>query len=133
MKCPEKLQLSREDGEALRTRLAGDTLTADDRRVLDQVLQWYFWLLFALQEATFSLKRLRVLLFGEKPATQPTRLLRAPSRQSMALAGRAVLRRKRRCHGAPTVLRPPSTGKAALAMAAKAPRPTVAPTRGLPP
>jgi transposase len=67
MKCPDKVQLSRADGEALRTRLAGDALTADDRRVLDQVLQWYFWLLFALQEATFSLKRLRVMVFGEKP------------------------------------------------------------------
>src|SRR5262249_53243442 len=67
MKCPEKVQLSCEDGEALRARLAGDALTADDRRVLDQVLQWYFWLLFTLQEATFSLKRLRVMLFGEKP------------------------------------------------------------------
>jgi len=76
MKCPEKLPLSREDGEALRTRLAGDTLTAADRRVLDQVLQWYFWLLFALQEATFSLKRLRTLVFGEtrsKPQTSPPR------------------------------------------------------------
>jgi transposase len=72
MKCPEEVNLSREDGEALRTRLAGDALTADDRRVLDQVLQWYFWLLFALQEATFSLKRLRVLLFGEKPNTRKT-------------------------------------------------------------
>ena len=72
MKCPEEVQLSREDGEALRTRLAGDALTADDRRVLDQVLQWYFWLLFALQEATFSLKRLRALLFGEKPHTRKT-------------------------------------------------------------
>src|SRR5919108_3303270 len=69
MKCPEKLQLSRADGEALRTRLVRDSLTADDRRVLDLVLQWYFWLLFALQEATFSLKRLRVLVFGE-PSTQ---------------------------------------------------------------
>ena len=59
MKCPDPVQLSREDGEALRTRLAGDALTADDRRVLDYVLQWYFWLLFALQEATISLKRLR--------------------------------------------------------------------------
>src|SRR5262249_35018762 len=51
-----------------------DALTADDRRVLDQVLQWYFWLLFALQEATFSLKRLRALVFGEKrrqPQTSP--------------------------------------------------------------
>src|SRR5437763_2169199 len=72
MKCPEPVQLSRADGEALRTRLAGDVLTADDRRVLDLVLQWYFWLLFALQEATFSLKRLRVLLFGEKPKQRKT-------------------------------------------------------------
>jgi transposase len=72
MKCPEEVKLSREDGEALRTRLSGDALTAADRRVLDQVLQWYFWLLFALQEATFSLKRLRVLLFGKQPATRRT-------------------------------------------------------------
>ena len=55
MKCPEKLQLSREDGEALRQRLDSVALTADDRRVLGQVLQWYFWLLFALQEAKRSL------------------------------------------------------------------------------
>src|SRR5256886_5490799 len=67
MKCPEEVKLSREGGEALRTRSAGAALSADDRRVLDQVLQWYFWLLFALQEATFSLKRLRVMLFGAKP------------------------------------------------------------------
>ena len=67
MKCPEEVKLSREDGEALRIRLAGDALTAADRRVLDQVLQWYFWLLFTLQEARFSLKRQRAMLFGEKP------------------------------------------------------------------
>jgi hypothetical protein len=67
MQRPEEVKLSREDGEALRTRLAGDALTTADRRVLDQVLQWYFWLLFVLQEATFSLKRLRAILFGDKP------------------------------------------------------------------
>ncbi len=72
MQCTEEVRLSREDGEAIRTRLAGDALTAADRCVLDQVLQWYFWLLFALQEATFSLKRLRVLLFGAKPHTRKT-------------------------------------------------------------
>jgi rRNA maturation protein Nop10 len=33
---------------------------------------WYFWLLFALQEATFSLKRLRALVFGEKRRKQKT-------------------------------------------------------------
>jgi hypothetical protein len=72
MKCPAEVKLSREDGEALRQRLAGDALTAADRHMLDQVLQWYFWLLFTLQEATFSLKRLRVLLFGEKPKQRKT-------------------------------------------------------------
>jgi len=70
MQCPAEVRLSREDGEALRTRLAGDVLTAADRRVLDQVLQWYFWLVFALQEARFSLKRLRAMLFGEQPKTR---------------------------------------------------------------
>jgi transposase len=72
MQRPEEVKLSREDGEALRTRLAGDALTADDRRVLDRVLQWYFWLLFALQETTFSLKRLRALVFGTKRRKQKT-------------------------------------------------------------
>jgi hypothetical protein len=72
MQCPEEVTLSREEGEALRQRLAGNTLTAADRRVLDLVLQWYFWLLFALQEATFNLKRLRVLLFGKQPTTRRT-------------------------------------------------------------
>ena len=57
MKRPEEVKLSREDGEALRQRLDGNALTAADRRVLGQVLQWYFWLLFALQEARFSLKK----------------------------------------------------------------------------
>jgi transposase len=64
MKRPQELELRREDGEALRQRLAENALTADDRRILDLVLQWYFWLLFTVQEARLSLKRLRVLLFG---------------------------------------------------------------------
>ncbi len=79
MQRPVEVTLSREDGEALRIRLAGDALTADDRRVLDQVLQWYFWLLFALQEATFSLKRLRGLLFGDKPKKRQSQSSRGAS------------------------------------------------------
>ena len=59
MEQPDEVHLSRQDGEALLKRLQGDALTAQDRHVLEQVLQWYFWLLFALQEARFSLKRLR--------------------------------------------------------------------------
>ena len=67
MKQPEDVQLSREDGEALLARLEANTLTAEDRRVLGKVLTSYFWLLFALREAKLSLKRLKALVFGEKP------------------------------------------------------------------
>jgi transposase len=66
MKRPEEVTLSREEGEALITRLEGDALTAEDRRVLVKVLTFYFWLLFALREAKLSLKRLKILVFGEK-------------------------------------------------------------------
>jgi transposase len=67
MKRPDEITLSYEDGEALRQRLNGNTLTADDRWVVDQVLLWYFWLVFALQEAKMSLRRLRTLVFGKSP------------------------------------------------------------------
>src|SRR5262245_10547890 len=67
MKQPEDVQLSREEGEALLTRFEANTLTAEDRRVLRKVLTYYFWLLFALREAKLSLKRLKALVFGEKP------------------------------------------------------------------
>ena len=67
MKQPEDVQLSREDGEALLARLAANTLTADDRRLLGKVLTSYFWLVFALREAKLSLKRIKALVFGEKP------------------------------------------------------------------
>src|SRR5262249_19658503 len=67
MKRPEEVTLSREEGEALLSRLERDALTAEDRRVLAKVLTFYFWLLFALREAKLSLKRLKVLVFGEKP------------------------------------------------------------------
>ena len=35
--------------------------------MLGKVLTFYFWLLFALREAKLSLKRLKALVFGEKP------------------------------------------------------------------
>jgi transposase len=67
MKRPDEVTLSREDGEALIERLEGNALIADDRRVLVKLITFHFWLLFALQEAKFGLKRLRAILFGEKP------------------------------------------------------------------
>jgi len=69
MKRPDAITLSHEDGEALRQRLSGNALTADDRWILDQILLWYFWLVFALQEAKMSLRRLRTLVFGKAPTT----------------------------------------------------------------
>lgn len=66
MERPEDVQLRHQDGAALIERLHRDALTAQDRRVLAQGLRWYFWVRCALQEARFSLKRLRVLVLGEK-------------------------------------------------------------------
>lgn len=71
MERPDEVNLSRQDGEALIKRLQDDALTAQDRRVLAQVLRWYFWLVFALQEARFSLKRLRALVFGDRAKKRP--------------------------------------------------------------
>src|SRR5262249_7692807 len=103
MQCPEEVTLSRADGEALRQRLARDTLTAADRRVLDLVLQWYFWLLFALQEATFSLKRLRAMLFGEKPQKRGLALHRddTPADRLRKLGSRSGCRLLRLCRSDP--------------------------------
>ena len=130
MKPPAEVQLSREDGEALRTRLAEDALTAADRRVLDQVLQWYFWLLFALQEATFSLKRLRILVFGERAENLKPRLPGRHRTPAVGLEGQAVSqrtpwrRRRRRPKRSGHLLR----ASGAPAMDARAPRPTVEPS-----
>jgi transposase len=66
MKRPEEVTLSREEGEALIERIERNVLSTEDRRVLVKVLTFYFWLLFALREAKLSLKRVKVLVFGEK-------------------------------------------------------------------
>jgi hypothetical protein len=71
MKRPQdEVTLSPEEGEALIERLERNTLSADDRRLLVQVVRWLFWLLFVVQEAKLSLKRLRALVFG-KPSPSP--------------------------------------------------------------
>ena len=66
MNRPHEVTLSPEEGEALIERIEQDAWSAEDRSVVVQVLRLHFWLLFALKEATLSLKRLRTLLFGEK-------------------------------------------------------------------
>lgn len=67
MQRPEDVRLSREEGEALIERIERNALSAEDRRLLVKILTFYFWLLFALREAKRSLKRLKALVFGEKP------------------------------------------------------------------
>jgi transposase len=66
-KQPEDVRLSREEGEARIERIERNALSAEDRRLLVKLVTFYFWLLFALREAKLSLKRLRALVFGEKP------------------------------------------------------------------
>lgn len=63
---PAEVTLSREDGEALLTRLESEALTAEARRVGVQGRPVYFWRLFAVREAKLSLKRLKPLGCGEK-------------------------------------------------------------------
>ena len=70
MERPEDVHVSRQDGEGLIERLHRDALTAQERRVLEQVLRWDFWLRCAVQEARLSLKRLRALLLGAQSKTR---------------------------------------------------------------
>ncbi len=54
MKRPEDVTLSREDGEALITRLERDALTAEDRRVRVKVLTFYCWLLISVAKGCWN-------------------------------------------------------------------------------
>lgn len=68
---PPSRTLSVAEGEALIARVHQSGLSAEDAGIVEQVIRLYFWVLFALQEAKLSLKRLRTLLFG-KGAKAPT-------------------------------------------------------------
>lgn len=73
MSRPEPINLSAEEGEAIIARLSVYAPTRSDCEILIPVVRLYFWLMFALQEAKLSLRRLRNLLFGKgpKPKEQP--------------------------------------------------------------
>jgi hypothetical protein len=64
MKEPEEVKLTQAEGEALIERINVSDLVEEDRRVLSRLIHMYFWLMFVLQEAKLSMKRLRALLFG---------------------------------------------------------------------
>jgi hypothetical protein len=66
MKKPsESITLSAQEGEALIARVHQSGLSSEDAGVVEQVIRMYFWVVFALQEAKLSVKRLRALLFGK--------------------------------------------------------------------
>lgn len=56
---PPSLTLSAQEGESLIARVHESGLSAEDAGVVEQVIRMYFWVVFALQEAKLSLKRLR--------------------------------------------------------------------------
>jgi hypothetical protein len=70
MKPPEEVKLNREEGEALIERLQADRLTAEDRRIVEHVIRFHFWLTYALRETKISLSRLKKLLFGQGRGAQ---------------------------------------------------------------
>ncbi len=65
MKQPDRFTLSTQEGEAILARLSIYAPSRSDCEILMQVVRWYFWLVYALQETKLTLKRLRSLLFGK--------------------------------------------------------------------
>jgi hypothetical protein len=59
--------LSAAAGEAMIVRLSVYAPSRSDCERLIQVVRWHFWLVWTVQEAKLSLKKLRMLLFGRGP------------------------------------------------------------------
>jgi hypothetical protein len=67
----DNLTLSAEDGEALIARVHRSSLPRADAEKVEWVIRRYCYVVFALQEATLSVKRLRTLLVGKSPTPSP--------------------------------------------------------------
>jgi hypothetical protein len=68
MQKPEDhLTLTAEDGEALIARVPRSNWPRADAERVEWVIRMYFYVVFALQDAKLSAKRLRSLLFGKRP------------------------------------------------------------------
>ncbi len=64
--------LSSEEGEALIAQVRQSNLAPAAAGMVEQIIRMYFWLVFALQEAKLSVKRLRTLVFGSsRPPKEP--------------------------------------------------------------
>lgn len=67
------ITLSSADGEALIAQIHQSNLPHAQAGMVEQIIRMYFWLVFALQEAHLSIKRLRTLVFGAsaRPKERP--------------------------------------------------------------
>jgi len=71
-KPADHLTLNAEDGEALIARVHRSNLPRADAERVEWVIRMYFYVVFALQEAKLSAKRLRSLLCGKCPEPAPS-------------------------------------------------------------
>ncbi|MGE3542172.1 MAG: hypothetical protein AB7N91_32755 [Candidatus Tectimicrobiota bacterium] len=62
--------LSSAAGEALIAQVRQSNLPPADAGMVAQIIRMYFWVVFALQEAKLSVKRLRTLLLGSSAQPQ---------------------------------------------------------------
>jgi hypothetical protein len=83
-KPADNVTLSAAEGEAIIARLSVYAPSRSDCEILIQVVRWYFWLVWTVQEAKLSLNKLRTLLFGRgpkppKPSAPEASAVSAPS------------------------------------------------------
>jgi transposase len=120
-KPPASITLRAEEGEALIARVHQSGLSAEDAGVVEQVIRLYCWVIFSLQEAKLSLKRLRTLLFGKGAKAPKPRAPEAASPSSAPVGegeGAGTLRSREAASGveaAASAAEPGASGTQALA------------------
>lgn len=80
MKNPDKINLDKNQADALVARLESNSLTDFDRTILKFVLEWYLWLQSALLESKISISRIKSM-FGFKK-TESSKNLEAQLNES---------------------------------------------------
>ncbi len=85
------ITLSSEEGEVLIAQVHQSNVPAAVAGRVVQIIRMYFWVVFALQEAKLSVKRLRNLLFGSsaQPKDRPASEVEATSSEAPGQAAGA--------------------------------------------
>jgi transposase len=111
------ITLSSAEGEVLIAHVHQSNLPAAVAGRVEQIIRLYVWLVFALQEATLSVKRLRHLLFGSSapPKARSASEVAAPSSEAPGPAASA----EEAASGAEVTPRSETTGRAASTGAAE--------------